>query len=519
MKKDADDLRSQLEVLAAKERKRGIKFSNVEVVESETKQIMLPEGMTAKEATKWLERFEAQQNQEVGIHIEVDAFPLDGALALARTLKELFGWTNLESVPGGFFSPDRPPVQVAVETGPDTAISVPWGRMTIPGVDGFIETRLGTKGLRPIFIISGVTTRRNEKLIHQIGDQVKLRVLSDSIYRGKAIVLNFRDADGNRIEPEEVDPTDCPKFINTSKVNSEELVFPEETMQQIETCLFNPIRHSEACRKHGIPLKRGVLLEGPYGTGKTQTAHLLAKECVENGWTYLYIKDVRDLDIAVSIAESYQPCAIFGEDVNRIVGEKRDAEVDRILNTMDGVQSKKTEIMVVLTTNELSSIHQAAVRPGRIDTVVAVRAPDSPAACRLVRLYSRGSVEATDAELELALRPLVHRQATAAMFREVIERAKLSAIGKLDNPEDDIKIDSDDIQTAVHTLMEHQKLLMPKTEPNTNPMNLFGSALGRAIGSTLSDTLSDIAGEFSSRLEDSGTPLHAVSRHLGVSEG
>lgn len=518
-KKDVDDLRSQLEAVAAKERKRGVRFNDVSVVEGDTKQIILPEGMTPAEGKKWLDKFESQQNQEVRIMIEIDAFPFDGALALARTLKDLFGWTNLESVPGGFFSPDRPPTQIAVETGPDSSINVPWGRMTIPGVDGYIETNIAVRGLRPIFVIGGVVKRRDERLIHNIGDQVKLRVLEDSIYRGKAFTLNYRDANGNRIEPENFDPTACPKFINTAKVNSDELVFPAETMQQIETCLFNPVRHSAACRHHGVPLKRGVLLEGPYGTGKTQTAFLLAKECVDHGWSFIYIKDVRDLDIGISVAEAYQPCVIFGEDINRIVGETRDAEVDRILNTMDGVMTKKSEIMVVLTTNELASIHQAAVRPGRIDTVVPVRAPDPEAAARLVVLYGRGSVTASPAELAEALKPLTAQQATAAMFREVVERAKLSAIRHLQHPLDPIAINGVDVATAVQTLLDHQKLLMPKAEPNTNPMAIFGTALGRSMANGLAESLEEAAAMFSGNLEEQGHDTHAVSRRLGVRTG
>lgn len=510
-----DDLRSQVAAIASKEKKRGIKFTNVDVVEGDTKQIMLPEGMSAAEGKKWLDRFESQQNQEVGVYIEIDAFPLDGALALANTLKDVFGWTNLESVPGGFFFPDNPPQQVLVETGPDTSITVPWGRMSIPGVTGYLETGIAIRGLRPIFVIMGQTTRKFEKLIHELADQVKIRAREDSIYRGKAIYLNFRDADGDRIDLRRIASEITPKFVDTRRVNPDELVFPAETMQQIETCLFNPVRHSETCRKHSIPLKRGVLLEGPYGTGKTQTAFLLARECVQNGWTFLYIKDVRDLDIAISIAEAYQPCAIFGEDVNRIVGEQRDAEVDKVLNAMDGVLNKKSEVMVVLTTNELNAIHQAAVRPGRIDTVVPVRAPDSEAAIRLVKLYGRGSVQATDEELAQALAKLVADSATASMFREVVERAKLSAITRLANPSDEIVISARDVGIAADTLLEHQKLLKPRPVTNTDPMHLFGTALGRPIASAVSMSIEEAASAFREYTSLEGVQPHEVARRIG----
>jgi transitional endoplasmic reticulum ATPase len=514
--KDASDIRTQIEALQAKSKKRGIKFNDVNVVESETQCIQLPEGMSPGEGVKWLQRFEQQQNQEVGIHIEIDAFPLDGAYALARVLKNIFGWTTLESTPG--FWGDTPPTMVNLEIGPDESVMIPWGRMAIPGIDGFISTSMGRRGLRPTFIIAGKTTRKHEKLIQNIGDQVKLEILDGSVYRGKAIILDYRDADGDRIEPDNVDPTQCPKFVDTRRVNSEELVFPAETMQMIETCLFNPVKHTAACRHHGIPLKRGVLLEGPYGTGKTQTAYLLAKECVANGWTFLYGKDVRDLDILLSIAEAYQPCVIFAEDVNRIVGENRDAEVDRVLNAMDGVVSKKSEIMVVLTTNELNAIHQAAIRPGRIDTVVPVRAPDIDAACRLVKLYGRGKVDCTDQGLASAIQPLVDRKSTAAMFREVVERAKLGAVGHLTNATAEIKISAEDLRIAAETLVEHQKLLEPRAEPNTHPMGIFGGALGKALSIGVAEAIEDAADTLYGNLEDEGQ-THAAARRIAADVG
>lgn len=57
------------------------------------------------------------------------------------------------------------------------------------------------------------------------------------------------------------------------------------------------------------------------------------------------------------------------------------------INTLDGVDSKKHEIMVVLTTNDKRAIHPAFVRPGRIDAVIPILPPDNDATVRLVRSY------------------------------------------------------------------------------------------------------------------------------------
>jgi transitional endoplasmic reticulum ATPase len=520
------ELREQLSEVRDREAKQGIKFSSVDVLQSaETKQIVLPEGMSSAEARKWLERWEKQQEQEVAISIEVDAFPMDGALALAKTLKDLFGWTNLVTVPGGFFEPDQPPVMVQIEVAPGVTQQVPWGRMTIPGVDGYIETSIRQKGLNAVFAISGVTRRKHEKLVKQIGDLVRQRIKVESIYRGKAIRHSYRNSNGERLsaEPRQFNPLHAPKFIDTDAVRPEELIFPKKTSDLIETCLYNPVRKTAACRRQGIPLKRGVMLEGPYGVGKSLCAYVLAKLCVEHGWTFLYIDDVRDLDIALSVAQLYQPCVVFAEDINRVVGANRDAEVDRVLNTLDGVVSKSSEIITVVTTNEVNQIHKALVRPGRIDTVVPVRAPDAEAAMRLIRLYGRGTVICNDVEIGSAVQGLVRRGATAAVFREVIERAKLAALSSLDDSEAKIAINAEHLVVACRSLEEHIRLMESDGTKEPHAMELFGGAVGKALSGGVTTAIQIAAEQLSEMLEynDTNGPAgkQRLSRLVGAAAG
>ena len=77
--------------------------------------------------------------------------------------------------------------------------------------------------------------------------------------------------------------------------------------------------------------------------------------------------------------------------------------MDEILNVIDGIESKGTEIITVLTTNNLGNITSAMLRPGRLDAIVSVRAPDAKAAQQLVRLYA-GTLLAADDDLQFAIR-------------------------------------------------------------------------------------------------------------------
>src|SRR5262245_54811598 len=146
-----------------------------------------------------------------------------------------------------------------------------------------------------------------------------------------------------------------------------------------------------------IPRKRAILLEGPYGTGKTLAAYLTAQIAESHGWTFIYCRPSRDdLGQVMGLARLYQPAVVFFEDIDVMAAGGDVDAVTRLLDMFDGIQAKGTEIVAVLTTNHKERIHKAMVRPGRMDAMVHIGALDRHGIERLIRVTVPEEILAVD---------------------------------------------------------------------------------------------------------------------------
>lgn len=419
---------------------------------------VIPQGLDYPGAIEALRKQHAEEQVVVQVNEPIRAFPMDGAAAMMRVLQRRYGWQNLLPTPG--FWGSSPPTMISVEIGPDERVQVPWGRCSVPYVEGYIYTGFDVEDGACIFSLRAEVKRLSEKVVAEIAQEVREEVRTHSIYRGKAIKVNYRDSDGDRVS---FHPSYCPKFIKLPS-DSDVPIFSKAVEQAVQINLFNPVMHSEQCRQNGVSLKRGVMLSGPYGGGKTLLAHTLAKTCVQSGWTFLYLEDVRDLDLAVGLAKMYQPCVIFAEDIDRATNGPRDANMDRLLNTLDGIEAKQKNegLIVVLTTNHLGSINPAFVRPGRIDAVIEIGPPDQNACVRLVKKYAADgncSLACTEDEAGAAIRCLVG--ANASFFRVVVEQAKLAAISTSEAGKP-LTIGVAELESAANAMLPHAILINPE---------------------------------------------------------
>ncbi len=429
-----------------------------------------PGPMPLRKAIAALERKAADEETELDVHEVLDAYPEDALVALNMAMKEKYGWAS-PTPKMSFFGPIAPDL-ITVKTGPDLGdeIQVPFGQFTLPGVENPVEVQRSRSPSGQVLIITGTVRKREASVVRDLANLARSILKDNSIYKGKAIRLKVDD-DGD------LDTTTPPAFLQTRYINPDELVLNDDELEQVRASLWAPVQNTAACVKHGIPLNRGVLLEGTYGTGKTMTANVTSKVCTDNGWTYILLDDVRALKEALLFAQRYQPCVVFAEDVDRVASQ-RDQRGNDLLNTIDGVLTKNAQVITVLTTNHVDRLDRAMLRPGRLDAVITVRAPEANAVERLVRLYGRGLVASGEdlGEVGAALAGNI-----PATIREVVERSKLAMVA---NGRDSVA--AADLLVAAKGMERHLGLLA-EVKPEPSAEHQLGAAFGRIIEERIVD--------------------------------
>lgn len=444
--------------------------------------LTLPEGMKLETAIDLLQRRAEYEEEETEFSESYDVFPFDGAHALNEVLIRMYGWAPATGTPSFFGT--KPPKLISVEVAPGVFKKVPWGRFSLPNITGYVQTSVSTKSGRYVFSIAASIKRVDEETVRKLFAEVRDYLKTGSIYQGKAIKIRFRDDNGKTLEMPE------PKFMDTSKISRDMLIYAEDVQKSVETNLFTPIERVHDCLANGIPVKRGVLLGGTYGTGKTMAATVASKLAVDAGVTYVYIPRADELADAIEFAKQYQSpaCVIFCEDIDRVTAGERSVKMDDILNILDGIDTKGANILVVLTTNDLNSINPAMLRPGRLDAVIDVTPPDAKAAEKLLRLYG-GDTISPDTDLTAAGKELDGQ--IPAIIAEVVKRAKLAQLRLQPTGEKVSLISQEALVEASKTMAAQVRVLKERSKPAA-PAPALDTVMGNIVGSMLDERLKPI---------------------------
>lgn len=140
-------------------------------------------------------------------------------------------------------------------------------------------------------------------------------------------------------------------------------------------------------REAGVPWRRGYLLHGPPGCGKSSLAKAVATECA----LPLYVVSLTrtDDDSFLSMLMDVRPrSVVLIEDIDEAVAESKEDRVTRsgLLNAIDGVAATEGRVLF-LTTNHRERLDPALVRSGRADVHLELAHATENQANRLFRRF------------------------------------------------------------------------------------------------------------------------------------
>lgn len=281
-----------------------------------------------------------------------------------------------------------------------------------------------------------------------------------SLLRGKVLSLEMvgYEAEGDGF-----------RFVARPDLPAGNVILPPGVLDRISGHISGIAAHSEALRRHGQHLKRGVLLYGPPGTGKTHTVRHLISTTPEHTVILLSGQTLQFVGQATAIARHLQPSIVVLEDcdlvaMDRGLSPSGNPLLFEVLDSLDGLASD-ADVAFLLTTNRVDVLESAlSQRPGRVDLAVEIPLPDEAARRQLLELY-RSDIGFSDEVLDdVAARSDAR---TASFFKELIRRAVLFAA-------------EDDAEPADHHLTASLDSLLADNEALSR--SLLGSGDGPDMG-------------------------------------
>jgi hypothetical protein len=180
---------------------------------------------------------------------------------------------------------------------------------------------------------------------------------------------------------------------------------------------------------------RGLLFNGPPGTGKTMGAKFLARSLD----LPLYHLDIaglmekyvgeseQNLRIALKQAEQSAPCIMLVDEVEKLFSKGNDdtGVTSRMLSTiLWWLQEHKSKVFTIMTTNKESAIPPELYRPGRIDEEINFKLLGYEDALMFEKELAKRLGEQFKLDWKMLLGELPDKASHAKITQLVIQRAK-----------------------------------------------------------------------------------------------
>jgi hypothetical protein len=173
-------------------------------------------------------------------------------------------------------------------------------------------------------------------------------------------------------------------FKSIQSLSWDDLVLDETVLRLVKRDYESFFAREDWFRSLKLPFRRGYLLHGPPGNGKSSVIRAMLSRRRMRGLTLnFFSQDVDDNDLQKMFERAAEcaPSMVVLEDIdrafpkNQAAGSRSKISMQQLLNCLDGICTKDG-VVVVATANEPTALDPAILRrPGRFDRVVLLPNP------------------------------------------------------------------------------------------------------------------------------------------------
>jgi cell division protease FtsH len=248
-------------------------------------------------------------------------------------------------------------------------------------------------------------------------DQLSARADAQNPFRGR--VLRASLAGGLSL-----DVISLPTVLTRSTV-----VVPPTVWDEIGLGIRAVRDEHELLNRHGLGVRRGVLLVGPPGVGKSAVSAVVARELNADGFTVVYVAAKAGTMLLTGVIEELErwggPVLLVLEDVDlwcRDRSHSGGGGLSELLQAMDVDPSAR--ILTLASTNDAEVLDAAAIRTGRFDSIVEIGFPGREAAAAILAALLDG-IPGGDGVDTVAVAAALPDRTSGSDIREIVRRAVL----------------------------------------------------------------------------------------------